>query len=116
MMPRSWQVVLVGFFAQLGVGGVLLGSEMTGTPESTSAIVRLFLGGGILVVTAAAFLVTLPAIYLLYRGSYRLVATSFVVVVGVVFLVGSVASPIVAVLPAFLFVGTILSWRERGLS
>ncbi|ELZ88525.1 hypothetical protein C453_01635 [Haloferax elongans ATCC BAA-1513] len=91
----------------------MLGSEMFGTPENAGAIVRLFLGGGILVVTAVAFLVTLPAIYLLYRGSYRLVATSIVVVVGAVFLVGSVASPIVAVLPAFLFVGVVLSWRER---
>ncbi|WP_152417998.1 hypothetical protein [Haloferax elongans] len=113
MMPRSWQMVLLGFLAQLGVGGVMLGSEMFGTPENAGAIVRLFLGGGILVVTAVAFLVTLPAIYLLYRGSYRLVATSIVVVVGAVFLVGSVASPIVAVLPAFLFVGVVLSWRER---
>ncbi|MFC7251655.1 hypothetical protein ACFQJ5_17730 [Halomicroarcula sp. GCM10025324] len=112
-MPRSWQLVLLGFLAQLGVGGVMLGSEMAGTPENTSAIMRLFLGGGILVVTAAAFLVTLPSIYLLYRGSYRLIATSIVVVVGAVFLVGSVASPIVAILPAFLFIGVILSWRER---
>jgi hypothetical protein len=113
MMPRSWQVVLLGFFAQLGVGGVTLGTEMLGTPQNASAIVRLFLGGGILVVTAAAFLVTLPAIYLLYRGSYRLVATSIVVVVGAVFLLGSVASPIIAVLPTFLFLGILLSWRER---
>ena len=109
-------MVLFGFLAQFGIGGVLLGSEMTGTPENVSTIVRLFLGGGILVVTAAAFLVTLPAIYLLYRGSYRLVATTIVVVVGAVFLVGSVASPVVAVLPAFLFVGTVLSWRERANS
>ncbi|KTG15380.1 hypothetical protein [Haloferax profundi] len=114
MMARSWQVVLLGFLAQLGVGGVILSTEMIGTPENASAIVRLFLGGGILVVTAAAFLVTLPAIYLLYRGSYRIVATSIVVVVGAVFLVGSVASPIVAILPAFLFVATVLSWRERS--
>jgi hypothetical protein len=116
MMPRSWQVVLLGFLAQLGVGGVLLGSEMAGTPESASAIMRLFLGGGILVVTAVAFLVTLPAIYLLYRGTYRLVSTAIVVVVGAVFLVGAVASPVVAVLPAFLFLGTVLSWRERTSS
>ena len=109
-------MVLLGFLAQLGVGGVLLGSEMTGTPENASAIMRLFLGGGILVVTAAAFLVTLPAIYLLYRGSFRLVATSIVAVVGAVFLIGSVASPIVAILPAFLFIGAILSWRERSPS
>ncbi|MDR9380240.1 MAG: hypothetical protein RI560_01010 [Natronomonas sp.] len=113
-MPRSWQVVFVGFLAQLGVGGVLLGSEMTGTPENASAIMRLFLGGGILVVTAAAFLVTLPAIYLLYRESYRLVATTILLIVGAPFLVGSVASPVVAILPAFLFIGAVLSWRERG--
>jgi len=112
-MPRSWQIILLGFFAQLVFGGVLLGSEMTGTPENANAIMRLFLGGGILVVTAAAFLVTLPAIYLLYRGVFRLVATSIVAVVGAVFLVGSVASPVVAILPAFLFIGVILSWRER---
>jgi hypothetical protein len=115
-MPRSWQIVLLGFFAQLGVGGVMLGSEMTGTPENMSAIMRLFVGGGVLVVTAVAFLATLPAVYLLYRGSYRLVATSIVAVVGTVFLVGSVASPIVAVLPVFLYTGTILSWRERANS
>jgi len=113
-MARSWQLVLLGFVAQLGVGGAMLGSEMVGTPENTSAIMRLFLGAGMLVVTAVAFLVTLPAIYLLYRGSYRLVATSMVVVVGAVFLVGSLASPIVAVLPAFLFIGIVLSWRERA--
>ncbi|MFC6863927.1 hypothetical protein ACFQGE_10690 [Halomicroarcula sp. GCM10025817] len=112
-MPRSWQMVLLGFLAQLAVGGVLLGSEMAGTPENASAIVRLFLGGGILVVTAVAFLVTLPSIYLLYRGSFRFVATALVAVVGAVFLVGSVASPVVAILPAFLFIGVILSWRER---
>jgi hypothetical protein len=106
-------MVLLGFLAQLAVGGVLLGSEMTGTPENASAIVRLFLGGGILVVTAAAFFVTLPSIYLLYRGSFRVVATTIVAVVGAVFLVGSVASPVVAVLPAFLFIGVILSWQER---
>jgi len=116
MMLRSWQMVFFGFLAQLGVGGVMLGSEMTGTPENASAIMRLFLGGGILVVTAAAFLVTLPAIYLLYRGSYRLVATTIVILVGAVFLVGSIASPIVAVLPAFLFIGTVLSLRERANS
>lgn len=112
-MLRSWQMVLLGFLGQLAVGGVLLGSEMAGTPENSSAIVRLFLGGGILVVTAAAFLVTLPSIYLLYRGSFRFVATSIVAVVGAVFLVGSIASPVVAILPAFLFIGVILSWRER---
>lgn len=106
-------MVLLGYLAQLAAGGVLLGSEMDGTPENASAIMRLFLGGGILVVTAGAFLVTLPAIYLLYRGSFRLVATSFVAVVGAVFLIGSVASPIVAILPVFLFIGVILSWRER---
>lgn len=89
---------------------------MTGTPENVSAIMRLLLGGGILVVTAGAFLVTLPAIYLLYRGSYRLGATAIVAVVGAVFLVGTVASPIVAILPVFLFVGVVLSWRERALS
>jgi len=116
MIPRSWQVVLLGFLAQLGVGGVFFGLEMTGTPENASAIVRLFLGGGILIVTAAAFVVTLPAIYLLSRGSYRFVATAIVVAVGAVFLVGSVASPVVAVLPAFLFLGTILSWREASNS
>ncbi|SHG56932.1 hypothetical protein [Halobaculum gomorrense] len=115
-MPRSWQVVFLGFLAQLAVGGVMLGSEMTGTPENASTIVRLVLGGGILVVTAAAFLVTLPAIYLLYRGSYRLVATTIVTIVGAVFLVGSIASPVVAVLPAFLFIGIVLSWRERTSS
>lgn len=89
---------------------------MTGTPENVSAIMRLLLGGGILVVTAGAFLVTLPAIYLLYRSSYRLGATAIVAVVGAVFLVGTVASPIVAILPVFLFVGVVLSWRERALS
>ena len=94
----------------------MLGSEMTGTPENASAVIRLFLGGGIIVVTAAAFLVTLPAIYLLYRGSYRLVATTIVIIVGAVFLVGSIASPVVAVLPAFLFIGIVLSWRERAHS
>ena len=109
-------MVFFGFLAQLGVGGVMLGSEMTGTPENVSAIMRLFLGGGILVVTAAAFLVTLPAIYLLYRGSYRLIANAIVITVAAVFLVGSIASPVVAVLPAFLFIGTVLSWRERGNS
>lgn len=113
-MPRSWKIVLLGFLAQLGVGGVMFGSEMTGTPENATAIVRLFLGGGILVVTAAAFLVTLPAIYLLYRGMYRLVATSIVVVIGAVFLVGSLASPVLAVLPVFLLIGTVLAWRERS--
>lgn len=107
-------MVILGFLAQLAVGGLLFGSEMTGTPENASAIVRLFLGGGILLVTAAAFLVTLPAIYLLYRGSYRLIATSIVAVIGAVFLVGGVASPVVAILPAFLFIGVILSWRERS--
>lgn len=114
MMPRSWQVVCFGFLAQLAVGGVLFASEMTGTPENASAIIRLFLGWGILVVTAAAFLVTLPAIYLLYRESHRLVATSIVLIVGAPFLVGSAGSPIVAILPAFLFIGAVLSWRERG--
>lgn len=113
-MPRSWHIVLLGFLAQLGVGGVMLGSEMTGTPENASAIMRLFFGGGVLVVTAVAFLVTLPAIYLLSRGVYRLVATTIVVIVGAVFLVGSLASPVVAVLPAFLLIGTALSWRERS--